>query len=179
MSSPINCAERRNEPDSDQVLAAFKSAMRSIAASVTIISTRDGQDRPHGMAASSVISVSMDPPSMLIAVNRSASIHPVIEDTRLFCVNVLSGGQAEIVSLFANSALRDRRFASGEWIRNADGLPYLASAQNAIFCRVDQCFGYGTHTLFVGKVTDIAQGAMSAPLVWFDGGRAELHRVPA
>lgn len=159
--------------------AAFRTAMRTIAASVTIISARDAQDRPHGMAASAVISVSMDPPSMLIAVNRSASIQPVIEETGLFCVNILDGQQAEIVSLFARSEMREHRFSSSDWARGHERLPHLASAQSAVFCAVDASLRYGTHSLYVGRVLEIAPGSGAAPLLWFDGGHAELRRLTA
>jgi flavin reductase (DIM6/NTAB) family NADH-FMN oxidoreductase RutF len=161
------------------IATSFCAAMRSIAASVTIISARDEARAPHGMAASAVISVSMEPPSMLIAVNRSASIHPIVEETKLFCVNVLASGQTDIVSRFSRSELRDQRFASDDWERGFEGLPYLTSARCAVFCTTEAAISYGTHTLYVGRVSEVIAGVVGTPLLWFDGGQAEVHRRPA
>ena len=84
----------------------FRLAMRKVASSVTIVTTRDAAGMPHGMAASGVIPVSMDPPSMLVAINRSASLHPVLQASRRFCVNVLADHQHHLLAPFSQSGLR-------------------------------------------------------------------------
>ncbi len=147
--------------------------MRCMASTVTLItSVQDGV--PFGMAASAVTSVSMDPPSLLIAVNRSASIHPVLLATGRFCVNVLGADQADVVAPFSNSARRHERFQGGDWATDEGGLPYLASAPCAVSCTVDARLDYGTHTLFVGQVDRVALGPRQLPLVWLEGAQAGL-----
>lgn len=153
----------------DRLAEPFRAAMRRIASTVTLVTAADADGKPHGMAASAVISVSMAPPSMLVAVNRDAGIHPVLLASRSFCLNVLGREQLDLLAPFSSTALRERRFESGEWRRGFAGLPYLASAPAAIFCELDHVVEYGTHTLCIGQVRDLAFGASPEPLVWLDG----------
>jgi flavin reductase (DIM6/NTAB) family NADH-FMN oxidoreductase RutF len=166
--------------------ADLKEAMRRLASSVAIVTSRDPDGQPHGMAASAVIPVSMDPPSMLVAVNRDAGLHPVLQRSRRYCINLLADDQHPLLKPFSQTALREQRFRSDDW-RDAwtsgDGpLPWLDGAPAAIECEVDQTLDYGTHTLFVGRVvrvrcapTETATGTSAPqPLVWLAGQRARL-----
>ena len=143
--------------------------MRRIASSVAIITARDKAGQVHGMAATAVISVSMDPPSMLVAVNRSAGIHAGLAESRRFCVNVLSDAQRDLILAFSITALRDQRFASGDWSEGPGGLPWLPGAVCSLCCDVDKTIDYGTHSLFIGRVTHVAEGGQALPLVWLGG----------
>lgn len=160
----------------------FREAMRGLATSVTIVTSRDRDGSPHGMAASAVIPVSMDPPSMLVAVNRDAGLHPVLKRSERFCINLLSERQHALLAPFSQTALRGQRFRSEDWtdawVSDPDRLPWLADAAAVIDCRVDQANDYGTHTLFVGRVIVVRRRARDDegpnPLVWFAGQRARL-----
>lgn len=152
------------------VASAFRDAMRRVASSVTLITTRDANGEPHGMAASAVIPVSMDPPAILVAVNRTSGLHPALSAQGRFCVNLLAGAHHPLLGAFSQSSRRSERFVTGDWQDGSDSLPYLASALAAVSCKVDQCVEYATHTLFIGRVTavQLADGQPD-PLVWFDG----------
>ncbi|MFO1150846.1 MAG: flavin reductase family protein [Alsobacter sp.] len=156
---------------------AFRAAMRGVASTVFLVTTRD-EAGPHGMAASAVISVSMEPPAMLVAVNRNASIGPVLGRTRQFCINILSDEHDDVVAPFSDSARRGERFAGDGWAVSEEGLPWLRSAQSALFCSVDAELEYGTHILFVGRVVRVTAGLTGSPLVWFKGGPAGLRPAP-
>ncbi|MDO6413318.1 flavin reductase family protein [Sphingomonas sp. BIUV-7] len=159
--------------------AGLKSAMRRMPGAVALITTRDpANDQPAGLAASAVIPVSMDPPSMLIAINTSASAHAAIERAGRYCVNLLGTTHTDLVGLFSNSALRDHRFASGEWAYQ-DGIPYLPGACSSIFCEVRTTLVHGTHELFIGEVYDVRGGSGEAgnPLGWLEGDFAQLGRL--
>lgn len=164
--------------------AGFREAMRRLAASVMIVTSRDRDGLPHGMVASSVIPVSMDPPSMLVAVNRDAGLHPVLMRTRRFCVNLLADQQHHLLAPFSQSALRSQRFRSDDWCSawtdDSAQMPWLPDAPAAIECVVDLATDYGTHTLFVGRVLNVhcatATTGATAPLVWLAGRRAALGR---
>lgn len=168
-----------------EVCTGFREAMRRLAASVTIITSRDLDGSPHGMVASSVISVSMDPPSMLIAVNRSASLYPVLTRSKRFCVNLLSQDQSDLLKPFSTSTLREQRFQSEHW-RDArephsGQLPWLADASASVECAVDLITNYGTHSLFIGRVEKVHCLSASAagqsfvrPMVWLAGQQASL-----
>jgi flavin reductase (DIM6/NTAB) family NADH-FMN oxidoreductase RutF len=160
----------------------FREAMRRLAASVMIVTSRDAAGQPHGMVASSVIPVSMDPPSMLVAVNRDAGLHPVLLQSRRFCVNLLGDQQHHLLAPFSQSALRAQRFVSEDWRSawsgDSEQLPWLSGAPAVIDCAVDLATAYGTHTLFVGRVLSVQCTATTnsdiTPLVWLAGQRAAL-----
>jgi flavin reductase (DIM6/NTAB) family NADH-FMN oxidoreductase RutF len=161
------------------IASGLKAAMRRMPGAVALITTWDpGEDKPAGLAASAVIPVSMDPPSMLVAVNRSASAHAAIERAGRYCVNLLGTTQTALVGLFSSSEMRDRRFASEDW-QYRDGLPYLPTACANIFCEISTTLIHGTHELFVGDVFDIRTGVAEGadPLGWIEGGFARLGRL--
>jgi flavin reductase (DIM6/NTAB) family NADH-FMN oxidoreductase RutF len=169
------------EPMIDPALAAdFRTAMRRIASSVTLVTGRDVDGTPHGMTASAVIPVSMDPPSMLVAANQGSGLHPVVQSTGKFCVNLLGESHLDLLMPFSQSSRRGERFASGDWQEGANSLLYLRSAPAAIFCELDHHVDYGTHTLFIGRVTGVRlYGHAVDPLVWFNGASAGVSREAA
>jgi flavin reductase (DIM6/NTAB) family NADH-FMN oxidoreductase RutF len=174
MSSIAQSCERF---DGSLVAADFRAAMRRIASSVTLVTSRDSAGDPHGMAASAVVPVSMDPPSMLVAANQSSGLHPVVRSNRQFCVNLLAKSHLDLLQPFSQSARRNERFASSDWREGANSLPYLISAPAAIFCELDQYVDYGTHTLFIGRVTGVRLFNREVdPLVWFSGASATVSR---
>lgn len=173
---------RINTPFTQDPSEAFRCAMRRFATSVTIITTRDEAGRPHGMVASAVIPVSMEPASMLVAVNQNASIHPVLMRTRRFCVNILGGQQEHLLRPFSESALRDQRFLSADWqqplLDGQHDLPWLQTASAAIHCDVDWTADHGTHTLFVGLVQTVQCPEIDSdmdPLIWLAGRKASIN----
>lgn len=170
--------ETTSETRLDADLAtALKAAMRRMPSTVALITTRDPDTaEPAGLAASAVIPVSMDPPSMLISINRNASAHTVIERSGLFCVNLLGTAQTSLVGLFSSGAMRERRFAHEGW-SDRSGLPYLAEAPSSIFCKVRETIVFGTHEMFIGEVFDLHVGGEVEPLGWLEGDFARLGRL--
>jgi flavin reductase (DIM6/NTAB) family NADH-FMN oxidoreductase RutF len=173
-------SDRKFAETAVELSAGLKYAMRRMPGAVALITTRDpANDKPAGLAASAVIPVSMEPPSMLIAINTSASAHSAIERAGRYCVNLLGTTQTALVGLFSNSALREQRFASDEWAYR-DGIPYLPTACSSIFCEVRNSLIHGTHELFVGDVYDVRSdgGDPADPLGWLEGAFAQLGRLP-
>jgi flavin reductase (DIM6/NTAB) family NADH-FMN oxidoreductase RutF len=158
-----------------EIAAGLKAAMRRMPGAVALISTIDPEtDQPAGLAASAVIPVSMEPPSMLISINRNASAHAAIERAGKFCINLLGTEQTALVGLFSSSDMRDKRFSGSEWLRSG-GLPYLSGACANILCTVSTTLLFGTHELFVGEVFEVVSGGESGdPLGWIEGGFARL-----
>ena len=173
-------AEMTQDPQSAEEIAdGLKAAMRRMPGAVALITTTDPDgDRPAGLAASAVIPVSMAPPSMLVAVNRSASAHAAIERARRYCVNLLDTSQTALVGLFSSGAMRDQRFASEAWATR-DGLPYLRGACANIFCEIGTTVVHGTHELFIGDVFDVRTTITESadPLGWIEGGFARLGKL--
>ncbi len=145
----------------------FKQAMRRVASTVNVITVCVGGE-PMGITATAMSSLSLDPPSLLICINRTASLHSPLEDVSHFCVNVLHRSQEEIARMFADKTRRELRFATG-WQVDCERPPRLADAQAAILCRRIQHFPYGTHSIFIGEVEEVAVRGDVDPLIYVDG----------
>jgi len=152
-----------------QVTVDFKKAMRRLAATVTIISTADANGNRYGMTATAVNSLTMDPPSLLICVNHSASIHAPLLGRGRFCVNVLTTEHEDLVSAFSGRLKGDERFEVGEWRNEGSGMPYLDGAQCNLFCDIDNVIPYATHSIVVGRVTDVRVEEGIRPMIFSDG----------
>jgi flavin reductase (DIM6/NTAB) family NADH-FMN oxidoreductase RutF len=156
----------------------FRASMRATAASISLVTSTDADGGYHGMAATSWASMSMDPPSMLVAVNRTASVHPVIASSGRYCLNLMCDSHSEILERFSRSDMRHLRFSPDNWKQSVSGLPVLQGALASQLCTVEGSFDYGTHTIFVGRVDDVVladDGArLLSPLIWMNGSRAVL-----
>lgn len=144
--------------------ADFRKAMRRLASAVTVISTAHASCC-YGMTATAVTSVSSNPPSLLACINRSASLHAPLLASARFCVNILHGSQSEIADAFGGMRAGDARFSAGDWAMHDNGLPYLTDAQASLFCTSDLVTRYGTHSIVVGKISEIIVGGHVAPLL--------------
>ena len=161
----------------------LKDAMRNVPSSVALITSRDQYGKPHGMAASAVISVSVDPPSVLVAVNQNAGIFPVVRQTKRICINFLGKHQEHLVEPFSRSDMRDHRFAFEDWTDanqpDADRLPWLPGARAVVFGEIDQEMPYGTHSIFIAKVSRVCLPSEAhrqfSLLIWIGGKSASLN----
>ena len=146
---------------------AFKGAMRRLATTVTILTTRTPDGTALGMTATAVTSLCAEPPALLACVNRSASIHAALPHGTRFCVNLLGDSHGDLSFVFGGKVSPEERFGHGDWVQ--EDLPFLADAQVNIACRVDATLDYGTHSVLVGKVEAIRMNGAFAPLVYGDG----------
>jgi len=146
--------------------ATFRSAMARLACAVTVVTT-DGAAGRRGMAATAVTSVTDDPPTLLVCVNRSTRSNAMIKQNGVFAVNVLSIDQEELVGAFSGG--EGDPFARTElWDTLRTGAPILRDALSSLDCTLDQIINVGTHSLFVGQVTAKRAGTASSGLVYFD-----------
>lgn len=154
---------------SDQQL--FRSAMSRLSAAVNIIAT-DGPAGRYGMTASSVCSVSDDPPTVLVCVNRNARSNEIFRSNGKLSVNILAIGQDAVSSRFASSALTiDERFGPDtDWINRPTGAPLLNDALAALDCTVSNIAEVATHSVFFCRVDEIVLGEHRRGLVYFDRG---------
>jgi flavin reductase (DIM6/NTAB) family NADH-FMN oxidoreductase RutF len=153
--------------DASALTRDFKQAMRRVASTVNVITVCVGGE-PMGITATAMSSLTLDPPSLLICINRTASLHSPLEDVSHFCVNVLHRSQEDIARMFADRSQQGLRFASG-WNLDCDRPPRLADAQAAILCRRIRHFPYGTHSIFIGEVEEVKAREDVDPLVYIDG----------
>lgn len=146
----------------------FRSAMRGLCQSVGIVTACDG-GRWIGMTASSITSVSMEPPSLLVCVNRGASIHAAIVSSRRFSVNFLACGQEELSRLFSSPISSDERFGHGRWAAPEGRPPELEGALSVLTCELEHASSVATHTIFVGAVRSVVTQPGRSPLVYVNG----------
>ena len=150
------------------LISDFKTAMRRQAATVTLVTTKVA-GRRHGMAATAVSSVTANPPTLLVCVNRSASMHdPIVESARL-CVNLLAAGHEDLVASFSGREKGEARFTREDWTDEDGHVPFLTTALANMFCDVKQTIAYGSHSIFIGEVTAIRLPVANSPLVYHEG----------
>ena len=145
----------------------FRLAMRRYIYSVSIMSNKDNADNPNAITVSSVTSISMDPPSLLICINKSSRIHNSIELESKFCINLLNNKQEDLSNICSDEDMYDQRFKDENW--NLDGIPFLKNAQANIFCKVDKLTSYHTHTIVIGLVEDANYADEISTLTYVDG----------
>jgi len=152
----------------------MRRVMGRFASGVTIITTRNaGID--YGLTASAISSLSLDPPMLLICVNKTSNTQKAIEASRVFGVNILRDNQSEVARRFATSD--PNKYTGLSVSYGALGVPLLDDMLATIECRVTEIVSGGTHTVFLAEV-ETAQVAGGMPLATFRGrlGRfVDLH----
>jgi flavin reductase (DIM6/NTAB) family NADH-FMN oxidoreductase RutF len=146
---------------------AFRLSMRALTSAVSIISTAY-EGLHFGMTATAVTSVSMAPPSLLVCVNKTASLHDPLVGSKRFYINILHAYQSDLAEAFSARPL-ENRFAHGKWASGFCGLRYLTEAQANILCDLDQSHSYGGHTIIIGKVRMVSVSEAVNPLIYQNG----------
>lgn len=161
---------------SGDVAEAFRHAMRRMAATVTIITTSNGGLR-CGVTATSVASVSLSPPALLVCLHRQGFVHARLAGASAFCVNVLKAGQEDLSRAFAGGLTQQERFSAfaDRW-NEEDGIPFLQDAQCAILCSSERAVDWGTHTIFLGSVRKVRLAESISPLLYCNGDFGRLEQ---
>lgn len=158
----------------EDLLDSFRTAMRHVAATVYAVTTGHNGGR-YGILATAVSSLSFDPPSLLVCVNRSASLHAPLASTQTFCVNVLGLGNRDVAEHFMRSGAD--RFTVGDW-EDWHGVPALATAQSSFVCRLAHAHEFGTHSIFIGELVAAKHRADAAPLTYYDRRYIDISEAP-
>lgn len=148
--------------------ADLRGALRRLAKAVAVVTCKQGGVR-SAMAATAVSELSMDPPSLLVCVNKSASIFEPLSRAERFCVSILHHSHQWISENCSGAVKGEARFASGMWAETEDGVPFLRDAQACIFCCRVQRIDYGTHGVFLGRVVAAHTVGEVSPLIYVDG----------
>jgi len=150
----------------------FKSAMRRFATGVTIVTTaHDGAI--HGFTVNAFASVTADPPTVLVCVNKTARAHPLISESGNFCVNILGLEQRPIAETFTTAEPKSR-FDGLAHRRGPTGSPIIDGVLAYVDCTVEEEITAGTHTIFVGRVLEVGDRD-GAPLGYFDRAYRDFH----
>jgi flavin reductase (DIM6/NTAB) family NADH-FMN oxidoreductase RutF len=148
----------------------FRGAMRQLTGGVSVITAGRGRDI-SGMTVTSVASLSVDPPALIVSINREASCWPLAKRYGLFGVNILTSDQIDIAERFTGKGgLKGAaRFAGADWTTRASGVPLLVGALAAIDCEVEDVVERHSHAIVIGRVLDVAVSARTAALAYWQG----------
>jgi flavin reductase (DIM6/NTAB) family NADH-FMN oxidoreductase RutF len=143
----------------------LKRVLARRASGVAIVTTRAGE-RIHGMTVSAFTEVSLIPPLVLVCADKQSNTHPLIEESRVFAVNVLARDQEALSNKFASKRDEARRFEGVEHARGVTGAPLLAGTLASFDCRVSAMHDAGDHVIYVGEVQAVATSDRE-PLVYY------------
>lgn len=154
-----------------EMSSAMREGMRRLASGVSVISTKTPAGDRFAMTATSVTSLSAEPPSLLVCVNRDTSMFEAVKDGGDFCVNVLQTAQQDVSNKCASGDQGEERFEVGNWLER-DGLPYLDASLAVFICKQDKSIDYGTHRILIGEIKRVLvdESGEIDPLVYLDGG---------
>ena len=147
----------------------FRAVMGRFATGVTIVTTRLGGEL-HGMTANAVTAVSLEPPLVLVCIDRSADSHDIIDASGLFALNILGRGQYGLSQHFAvKEGLAAHRLDGVPHHARATGAPIIDGSLAYVDCRIVGRYPGGDHTIFVGEVVDAGRLDGGDPLVFYEG----------
>jgi len=145
----------------------FRAALSRFASGVTVVTAKDIDGRLYGITVSAFCSVSLEPPLILVCIERGTGSNRVLAETKVFAVNILSSSQIGLSRQFA-SQLHDK-FAEIDYRLGSNGVPLLEGALANLECSLTDSHDAGDHTVFVGEVENVLIDGTD-PLIYFHSG---------
>jgi flavin reductase (DIM6/NTAB) family NADH-FMN oxidoreductase RutF len=166
----MNSIVRSVSIESEVTSSDFRHAMRQLTGGVSVITAGRGRDI-SGMTVTSVSSLSVEPPALIVSINRESSSWPLVKRYGFFGVNILTSDQIDIAERFTGKGgLKGAdRFAGARWTTRASGVPLLVGALAAIDCEVEDIVERHSHAIVIGRVLDVAVSARTAALAYWQG----------
>jgi len=161
----------------------YREALARFATGVTVVTTiesiNDGV-QPWGTTVNSFTGISLDPPLVLVSIGRERSIHPIIERTGRFGVNILGEDSQQLSDCFAGapSPLPRSAFCNADYLLGESGLPVLDQAIAYLACEVDRIIEAGDHTIYLGQVIETGcRDEVGWPLLYFRRRYLSIERA--
>lgn len=151
--------------------ADFRRALGQFASGVTVVTTRDGAGRPHGLTASAFCSVSLEPPLVLVCIDLRSEAHDAVAAQGAYNVSILAEGQQDVSHRFAFGGAA--KFEGIALEDGANGLPLVPGALAHLECRVASAHLAGDHTIYVGQIERLVAHP-GRPLAYHAGGYRRL-----
>ena len=166
----MNSVVRAVSIEAEVTASDFRNAMRQLTGGVSVITAGKGRDI-SGMTVTSVSSLSVEPASLIVSLNRESSSWPLVKRYGFFGVNILTSDQFDIAERFTGKGgLKGAdRFAGARWTTRASGVPLLEDALAAIDCEVEDVVERHSHAIVIGRVLDVAVSARTAALAYWQG----------
>jgi flavin reductase (DIM6/NTAB) family NADH-FMN oxidoreductase RutF len=147
----------------------YREVMGHFATGITVVTTFDG-DRPSGITVNALSSVSLEPPLVMVALDRGRFITPMVRGAGRYAVNILGADQQLLSDCFAHAPVTPGReeFCGAAWHPGPTGLPLIDGSIATLECTIVQTFSAGDHDLFIGRVDSLEQHrAGIAPLLYY------------
>jgi flavin reductase (DIM6/NTAB) family NADH-FMN oxidoreductase RutF len=151
----------------------FRNALGRFASGVTVITTQY-EDRPHGMTANAFVSVSLDPPLVLVSVDNRATLHRILPVTGRYGVSVLAENQEKLSNHFAGRTIEGLHIRFTERL----GIPVLEGAVACFVVSLIDAHPAGDHTLFIGQVEHF-EAVDDRPLLFYAGKYQQIRAEKA
>ena len=169
------------QPSEHQVLLdvdqdSFRQGMAHLGAAVNVITT-NGFAGQAGFTASAVCSVTDNPPTLLVCLNRSASVYAAFSENKVLCVNTLGADQAQLSNVFGGKTPMQERFAQAQWSALATGAPVLEDALISFDCEVVSSQSVGSHDVLFCQVKAIRHNPDLNALLYFKRRYCEPKNV--
>jgi flavin reductase (DIM6/NTAB) family NADH-FMN oxidoreductase RutF len=162
----------------------FRDVLGRFVTGVTVVTTLEqpdrGKSRPWGTTVNSFTGVSLEPALILVAIGRERSIHPIIDRTRRFAVNILGETSQRLSDCFAGapSASPREAFCDAEYGLGEAGLPVLAEAIAYVACEVERVIEAGDHTIYIARVVETGtRDEPGWPLLYFRRRYLRIERA--
>jgi len=149
----------------------LRNVMGNFATGVTIITTKDATGKPFGLTANAFSSLSLDPPLLLICVDKKVDCYACFEESKVFGVNFLSEGQDQLSTRFATKGIE--KFENVPYTLGESGVALLDGALVHIECKLVNAYEGGDHTIYIGEIQRAAILG-DRPLLFFRGKYYQL-----
>ena len=150
----------------------FRSVLGRFPSGVTVVTTKAADGSDQGMTVSAFCSVSLEPPLVLICIEKTASVYDALTSAPGFVVNILSARQEQIARRF--SIVDIDRFEGVGFSRTQNGIAVLDDALGIIECNRSAQHDAGDHTIIVAEV-EATRAENGSPLMYYRGGYAQLE----
>lgn len=149
----------------------LRLGMRRLASGVSVVALSNSEGERYAMTASSVTSLSDDPPSLIVCVNKGASLCSQMTVGQRFSVSLLSHHHQALSNVCAQKDLVSQRFDSELWTSDEHSVPSISDAEAIFICEVDEAsIDYGTHMIVIGNMISVVASESAAnPLLYHDG----------
>lgn len=157
----------------------FRRVLGHFVTGVTVVTALDGE-RPFGITVNALSSVSLDPPLVMVALDRRRFLTPIVRAAGRYAVNILSEDQQALSDCFAGAPVEPGReaFCGAKWHAGETGLPLLDGAIATLECTVVETFSAGDHDLFIGLVDTLEnQTHHPMPLLYYRRQYLRIERA--
>lgn len=149
----------------------FRHALGRFPSGVTVVTTKTADGHFHGLTVSAFCSVSLEPPLILVCIQKTTGSYHAFEESKAFVVNILCESQAAISNHFASHI--ENKFGAIDYVTGIKNIPVLKDCLVNLECRLVNSYDGGDHTIFVGEI-EKAHIRDGNPLAYFHGSYRQI-----